>query len=276
MMRVLLLSVALLLAAETAPAQTAGELQRSLERALVKKQLPIRDFLADPRIEYAWDTDHLEHEREKVFTLGMFQAEAVKVHEAQGKVDGMTIAGTRRTLLDRDPAAKDGLSKAAEKVTFEVNLKGADAATVQNLVGVLFFPDAEAAIKAVPGELAGFLLTKDVVGVASWKQGWVRIDGDWQQVADVEKIQPPKVKFAPEPEFSEEARKAKVHGGNVELGLSVGPDGTVLGVWLIRPVGLGLDEKAEEAVFRYKFEPAMYRGEAVGVAMGVEVNFQMF
>ena len=40
--------------------------------------------------------------------------------------------------------------------------------------------------------------------------------------------------------------------------------------------GMGLDEKALEAVKQYKFTPAKYQGKAVAVQVNVEVNFQIF
>jgi len=46
-------------------------------------------------------------------------------------------------------------------------------------------------------------------------------------------------------------------------------------VSVVRGIGLGLDEKAIEAVRQYKFKPAMENGKPVVVEMHVEVNFQI-
>ena len=81
--------------------------------------------------------------------------------------------------------------------------------------------------------------------------------------------------YTPEPEFSEEARKAKV-AGNVLVYLQVDTNGRPTHVRVIRGIGLGLDEKAMEAVRQYKFKPAMENGHPVLVEMNVEVNFQIF
>ena len=88
-------------------------------------------------------------------------------------------------------------------------------------------------------------------------------------------VSKPEVLFAPEPEFSEEARKAKV-AGNVLVYLQVDTQGRPINVRVIRGIGLGLDEKAMEAVRKYKFKPAMENGHPVVVEMNVEVNFQIF
>ena len=88
-------------------------------------------------------------------------------------------------------------------------------------------------------------------------------------------VSAPVVLFAPEPEFSEEARKAKV-AGNVLVYLQVDTTGHPVHVRVLRGIGLGLDEKAVEAVRQYKFKPAMENGKPVPVEMNVEVNFQIF
>jgi protein TonB len=88
-------------------------------------------------------------------------------------------------------------------------------------------------------------------------------------------VSPPVVIYQVDPEFSEEARKAKF-SGNVEVYLIVGADGRPRGVRVVRGVGMGLDEKAVAAVQQYKFKPAMQNGKAVAVDLYIDVNFQIF
>jgi len=88
-------------------------------------------------------------------------------------------------------------------------------------------------------------------------------------------VSAPKPVFTPDPEYSEEARKAKYQGICV-LGLVVGPDGRPRDVHVAHALGMGLDEKAIQAVKLWKFEPAMKDGHAVAVAMNVEVSFRLY
>lgn len=85
----------------------------------------------------------------------------------------------------------------------------------------------------------------------------------------------PRPIYAPDPEYSEEARKAK-YQGTVLLWIEVGADGKVHGVRVLRTLGLGLDEKAIEAVKTWKFEPAKKDGQPVNVQMNVEVSFHLY
>ena len=88
-------------------------------------------------------------------------------------------------------------------------------------------------------------------------------------------VKEPVLTYSVEPEFSEEARRAKF-SGNVQVYLWVDEQGNPSHVRVIRGVGMGLDEKAVEAVRQYKFKPAMQNGKPVKVDMYVDVNFNIY
>jgi TonB family protein len=82
--------------------------------------------------------------------------------------------------------------------------------------------------------------------------------------------------FQPEAEFSDEARRAKYQGVCL-VGLIVDAQGNPQNVHVVRALGMGLDEKAMEAVRKYKFKPAMRDGKTpVPVYVNVEVNFRLY
>jgi protein TonB len=87
-------------------------------------------------------------------------------------------------------------------------------------------------------------------------------------------VTPPQLLYKVEPEFSEEARKAK-HQGMVLLSIEVDASGNVRNVRVLQSLGLGLDEKAMEAVSRWRFRPALFDGEPVATEATVQVNFQL-
>jgi TonB family protein len=88
-------------------------------------------------------------------------------------------------------------------------------------------------------------------------------------------VSAPKVIYDPQPDYSDEARKAKFQGV-VVLWCVVGADGRVRDVRVQRSLGMGLDEKAIEAVRTWKFEPARKDGVAVPVQVAVEINFHLY
>ena len=84
----------------------------------------------------------------------------------------------------------------------------------------------------------------------------------------------PRAIYDPEPEFSEEARRAK-YQGIVLLQLVVDANGVPQNIQVTRSLGMGLDEKAIEAVTTWRFEPARKSGQPVPVLINVEVDFSL-
>ncbi len=79
-----------------------------------------------------------------------------------------------------------------------------------------------------------------------------------------------------EAEFSDEARRNKYQGVCL-VALIVDVHGNPQNPRVVRPLGMGLDEKALEAVMKYKFKPAMKDGKTpVPVMINVEINFRIF
>ena len=85
----------------------------------------------------------------------------------------------------------------------------------------------------------------------------------------------PEVIYSVDPEFSDEARKAR-YQGTVLVSLIVGADGLPKNPQVARALGMGLDEKAIEAVRQYRFKPAMKDGKAVPVQMSIEIDFHIY
>jgi periplasmic protein TonB len=77
-----------------------------------------------------------------------------------------------------------------------------------------------------------------------------------------------------EPEYSERAREAKFQG-TVGLRIVIDEHGIPRQIAVVRLLGLGLDEKAIEAVTRWRFKPALKNGKPVAVEAFVDVNFRL-
>jgi periplasmic protein TonB len=85
----------------------------------------------------------------------------------------------------------------------------------------------------------------------------------------------PQAIYSPEPSFSDEARKFKTQGV-VVLMLTVGKDGHTYDIRVRQSLGMGLDEKAIEAVNRWRFRPATLNGVVVATQIAVEVDFHLY
>ena len=85
---------------------------------------------------------------------------------------------------------------------------------------------------------------------------------------------PPRVVSKAEPEYTEEARDAKLEGTVVIL-FVVDDQGNPHEMKVTRSIGMGLDEKAMEAISRWHFAPAEKDGKPVAVYANIEVNFRL-
>lgn len=85
----------------------------------------------------------------------------------------------------------------------------------------------------------------------------------------------PSCLYCPEPQYSEDARKAKFQG-IVVLQVIIQPDGHATNIQVVKGAGLGLDEKAIEAVRMWRFKPAIGpNGTPVATITPIEVNFRL-
>jgi TonB family protein len=88
-------------------------------------------------------------------------------------------------------------------------------------------------------------------------------------------VSAPRPIYDPDPDYSEEARKAKYQGTSV-VSMIVGPDGRPRDIKVTRTLGLGLDEKVVEKLSTWRFEPAVKDGKPVAVEISVEVDFRLY
>jgi TonB family protein len=90
------------------------------------------------------------------------------------------------------------------------------------------------------------------------------------------RVSAPTVLHSVEAEFSDEARRAKYQGVCL-ISLIVDTQGNPQNIRIARALGMGLDEKAIEAIRQYKFKPAMKDGKTpVPVMITIEVDFRLY
>ena len=87
-------------------------------------------------------------------------------------------------------------------------------------------------------------------------------------------VTPPTLLSKTEPEYSEDARKARLQG-TVLLRIEVDTHGQPRNVTVRQALGLGLDDRAIEAVKKWKFNPGKVNGKPAAVVAYVEVNFRL-
>lgn len=87
-------------------------------------------------------------------------------------------------------------------------------------------------------------------------------------------VSAPEVIHQVQAEFTEQARRAN-YQGTVSIQLIVDAQGNPQDARVVHHLGMGLDEKALEAVRQYKFRPAMYQGHPVAVQLLIDIDFRL-
>jgi TonB family protein len=87
-------------------------------------------------------------------------------------------------------------------------------------------------------------------------------------------VTPAVLQWKAEPDYSEDARRAKLQG-TVVLHIVIDARGQATSIRVVRSLGLGLDEKAVEAVAKWRFRPAQQNGRPVPQPAIVDVSFRL-
>ena len=126
-----------------------------------------------------------------------------------------------------------------------------------------------------PGSKAGIGSGSDGGdGQGHGPKGWGPGSGEGIYLAGRNGVTQPIPIFTPEAEFSDEARRHK-HEGACTISVIIDAQGNPQNPRVIQPIGMGLDEKALQAVMRYRFKAAKKDGKPVAVRIAVVVNFRL-
>jgi TonB family protein len=179
----------------------------------------------------------------------------------------MSAAGdAMERLLQQLPGASEKLravTEAAAGSAESLTLKVREA--VYNLKG-----DPNAPIVAITIELAE--ISSDAIADSVFD---VPPDFQLSSLAELRNSRGiPVVIYKRDPDYTEEARRAKLNG-SVMLKIVVGADGLAKDIQVVKSLGLGMDEKAMEAVSEWRFRPAERNGQPVDFPATIEVTFRI-
>lgn len=108
--------------------------------------------------------------------------------------------------------------------------------------------------------------------LAKVKSGLLLSDGERVPLG---KVDAPKAVFSPDPGYAEVARQHRFSGTSVWM-IAIDESGVPRSLYITRPCGMGLDEKAYEVLQTWRFKPAIREGKPISVIINVEVNFRLY
>jgi TonB family protein len=242
-----------------------------LETLLRGKQFELRNYSADASAQYTWVSGTVVPAQVQLHGLVAFIDDSVKLQ------DGKVVFSGSRVVLTRKGSGLVAIG--TWPMTLEVDLKGADPATVfPQLQAALFFPDLQSAIDGLPYQVANFLPfpSEGKFQPPTTHSTLIFQAGEWKEIDHPgHRMSAPHLLQSEEPEFTKEAKQQKI-SGEVYLVFTVTQSGRVDEIWLARPLGFGLDEAAAKAVRKYRLAPAKLDGQPVGVVVTVNVGFHIF
>ena len=80
---------------------------------------------------------------------------------------------------------------------------------------------------------------------------------------------------APQASYSDTARKARITGG-ISAWIRISESGSVENVWVVKPLGLGLDEQVIDVIRKWRFRPGTRSGAPVATEIQTEMSFSLY
>lgn len=264
-----------------AGAQTEKDAQKTFEKSVVGQAMFLRNFSAQSQVDAEWKGGAVVFGDTFVRGMSVVVMDSVKVHGDEVELSGKRFA----VLPDVAAGWKQGVKE--EKVYVDVAIsKGDRLAAFTGLRDGLFFAGYDEAMAALPKNHGGKGPRENAGSPTSIH---VRPGTAPERLCDCsdrgteackgkipgEGVTEMKLVHSADPQFSEEARAKKI-SGNVMVSLTVDPTGTPQDVWIVRPMGYGLDEKAAQTVLKYVFRPQSCHDKGEAVELYIDVNFQIF
>jgi TonB family protein len=266
------------------PAQADQGLEKQVKFDYLEKVLTLRHFYSGEHLKFHPDGTLQGNAPLGSWTVdGQIEVEDIHVRGAQLVIRGRRIhrifdgqqkpldqlATVRNAPGKEQKDLEKDLQHLKVEIQIELPTQNPDEKDVSAAIHAVFLTSSDSMMDIVPAYWLGYfakLEGKPRPAPETKEHAAFRVGGG---------VSPPHALYTPDPEYSDEARKAK-YMGTVVLFLVVDPSGAPTNVQIVRPLGLGLDEKAVNAVSSWRFRPAERDGQPVSVAINVEVNFHLY
>ena len=232
----------------------ANDLESQIVKRYQNQVLALRDSIPEEGQDFDSAGEPLKTSSGSAWMLysGLMYVKKVTI-----KADRLNVEGDSFMYLNASHSAGFPLGHPL-KIRFHLDHQLRSADEAQQLMGRVFFLDKESLQRAKPeyrrsGEL----------------------DEPIYRPGEDQLTRPPMAKYAPEPDMSDEARKAK-YQGTVVVRVVIDKNGLVSRISVDQTLGMGLDAQAVSAVKRWRFQPGTREGQPVAVEMIIQVSFKLY
>jgi len=257
------------------PAELASKLDSQLRGNIVTLRTPSKGDV----LKFNADGTAANTQKSGAWTL----FSKVQIQRAEVSSHWNLNLSGKRVFVRLDKGDKEQLFAGDQKVRIEVDFNNSpDMQTITSALHRVFLAPGEPMAKIVPAYWQAFF-EKQTTGRANWelhsagngkRDTWVANSATSRASRVGGNITPPHAKFTPDPSYDDLTRGYRVTGTTV-LWCVVNERGAVEDPQIVKPLGMGLDERAVEALSQWRFRPAMQNGVPVAVQINVEVNFKL-
>jgi TonB family protein len=262
-----------LLSATMACAESAKDAINAFRDSMGKGQFVLRNFSGEDQVHALWTGTGLELDEPHWRTLGVLAIDSVNLN-----ANRLMLKCIRHVVI-KDKNDRTVLYADPRPVEIDVDLGSADPTDVlPKLKEALFFPSTEAALASIPERVRGSIPARiDKKPSVFSSKPKAQCDCADKGSPDCSPVPlqstgmtPPRWVSGKDPEFTDEASRVRLNGF-VDVAVTVDENGRPTDVWVIRPLGKGLDEAAAKSVLSYVFKPAMCHDKPVPVFLFVDV-----
>ncbi len=253
-------------AAQIGQAQNQQDIETQLNSIYGGKVLIFREFHEGGTLKY-----DVDGKLAKGGAIGPWTLDAnIEVKRMRLSAKGLEVDGDRISkVYNETMRAFQNLRGARVKVQIELQQPPTDTQSAQTLLAKIFLSRQETILDVAPDYWKPFL--RAMSGGGSSPPGTDDLEAYHRHLPDATSPVPVR---KPEPPYTEEARVAGLQG-IVRLGAVVDKQGRVTDVWIVKPLGLGLDDQAARAVQKWKFKPATRSGVPMSVRVLIETSFHL-
>lgn len=245
------------------------DLEAQLKKDYIGKVMTLRAFYGGDELRYSFDGKLLEGGPVGPWTLnGMIEIIGVSL-----KIDKLELSGNRLYLVYNEDKESFRYLRSDVRVHIEIRLdpSGVNPTMIGEALSHVFLARNEQLAEVAPAYWRNFLAGSDPSN-RTLEQWELLVGRKVYRIRDG--VSGPRCLSCQDPDYSEVARQAKLQG-IVVLCAIINQEGRVEHLELSRPLGLGLDESAINAVSQWRLEPARLDGRPVPVLLTIEIHFHL-
>ena len=266
------------LSATMACTQSTKDAVNAFRDSMGKGQFVLRNFSGEDQVHAVWTATGLEFDEPQWRTLGVLAVDSVNMD-----ANRLTLKCIRHVVI-KDKNDRMVLYADARPVEIDVDMGGAQPTDVlPKLKEALFFASTEDALASIPERVRSSIPARiDKKPSAYSSKPRAQCDCADKGSPDCAAVPlqskgmtPPRWVSGKDPQFTDEASRVRLNGF-VDVAVTVDENGRPTDVWVVRPLGKGLDEAAAKSVLSYVFKPAMCHDKPVPMFLFVEVALQVY